>query len=180
MYLFEDQKFFLSVLRQTDFIRPDQALPLLRLFDPRKTQGQAEALIRQLRYAGELAFSGQLLCSPEMLKKQPDPEMLEALDIMLALSGRRLLDVSRHPPCKLSFLLQRGEDWIDSYAVMIVRQGHEREASLLLNQITPETTLLLRLDDLGQHGALTVRQSCYFVVRQAGKLRFYKGGEARH
>ena len=107
MYLFEDQKFFLSVLRQTDFIRPDQALPLLRLFDPRKTQGQAEALIRQLRYAGELAFSGQLLCSPEMLKKQPDPEMLEALDIMLALSGRRLLDVSRHPPCKLSFLLQR-------------------------------------------------------------------------
>ena len=77
MYLFEDQKFFLSVLRQTDFIRPDQALPLLRLFDPRKTQGQTEALIRQLRYAGELAFSGQLLCSPEMLKKQPDPEMLE-------------------------------------------------------------------------------------------------------
>ena len=162
MYLFEDQKFFLSVLRQTDFIRPDQALPLLRLFDPRKTQGQTEALIRQLRYAGELAFSGQLLCSPEMLKKQPDPEMLEALDILL------------------SFLLQRGEDWIDSYAVMIVRQGYEREASLLLNQLAPETTLLLRLDDLGQHGALTVRQSCYFVVRQAGKLRFYKGGEARH
>lgn len=171
MYLFEDQKFFLSVLRQTDFIRPDQALPLLRLFDPRKTQGQTEALIRQLRYAGELAFSGQLLCSPEML---------EALDILLALSGRRLLEVSRNPPCKLSFLLQRGEDWIDSYAVMIVRQGHEREASLLLNQLAPETTLLLRLDDLGQHGALTVRQSCYFVVRQAGKLRFYKGGEARH
>ena len=171
MYLFEDQKFFLSVLRQTDFIRPDQALPLLRLFDPRKTQGQTEALIRQLRYAGELAFSGQLLCSPEML---------EALDILLALSGRRLLEVSRNPPCKLSFLLQRGEDWIDSYAVMIVRQGYEREASLLLNQLAPETTLLLRLDDLGQHGALTVRQSCYFVVRQAGKLRFYKGGEARH
>lgn len=180
VYLFEDQKFFLSVLRQTDFIRPDQALPLLRLFDPRKTQGQTEALIRQLRYAGELAFSGQLLCSPEMLKKQPDPEMLEALDILLALSGRRLLEVSRNPPCKLSFLLQRGEDWIDSYAVMIVRQGYEREASLLLNQLAPETTLLLRLDDLGQHGALTVRQSCYFVVRQAGKLRFYKGGEARH
>ena len=134
----------------------------------------------QLRYAGELAFSGQLLCSPEMLKKQPDPEMLEALDILLALSGRRLLEVSRNPPCKLSFLLQRGEDWIDSYAVMIVRQGYEREASLLLNQLAPETTLLLRLDDLGQHGALTVRQSCYFVVRQAGKLRFYKGGEARH
>ena len=56
MYLFEDQKFFLSVLRQTDFIRPDQALPLLRLFDPRKTQGQTEALIRQLRYAGELGI----------------------------------------------------------------------------------------------------------------------------
>ena len=115
-----------------------------------------------------------------MLKKQPDPEMLEALDILLALSGRRLLEVSRNQPCKLSFLLQRGEDWIDSYAVMIVRQGYEREASLLLNQLAPETTLLLRLDDLGQHGALTVRQSCYFVVRQAGKLRFYKGGEARH
>ena len=107
-------------------------------------------------------------------------KMLEALDILLALSGRRLLEVSRNPPCKLSFLLQRGEDWIDSYAVMIVRQGYEREASLLLNQLAPETTLLLRLDDLGQHGALTVRQSCYFVVRQAGKLRFYKGGEARH
>ena len=153
-----------------------------QLFAPRPDPwaGEAEALIRQLRYAGELAFSGQLLCSPEMLKKQPDPEMLEALDILLALSGRRLLEVSRNPPCKLSFLLQRGEDWIDSYAVMIVRQGYEREASLLLNQLAPETTLLLRLDDLGQHGALTVRQSCYFVVRQAGKLRFYKGGEARH
>ena len=166
MYLFEDQKFFLSVLRQTDFIRPDQALPLLRLFDPRKTQGQTEALIRQLRIPQD--------------QYNDTIKMLEALDILLALSGRRLLEVSRNPPCKLSFLLQRGEDWIDSYAVMIVRQGYEREASLLLNQLAPETTLLLRLDDLGQHGALTVRQSCYFVVRQAGKLRFYKGGEARH
>ena len=152
MYLFEDQKFFLSVLRQTDFIRPDQALPLLRLFDPRKTQGQTEALIRQLRYAGELAFSGQLLCSPEML---------EALDILLALSGRRLLEVSRNPPCKLSFLLQRGEDWIDSYAVMIVRQGYEREASLLLNQLAPETTLLLRLDDLGLFCRASGREAAF-------------------
>ena len=48
----------------------------------------------------------------------------------------------------------------------------------LLSQQTWDVTLLLALCHLEQHRLLKVNQRHYFVVRQDGRPRFFKGGEA--
>ena len=50
MNLTEDQRYLLSILRETGFIRLDQVLPLLRINEPRKEPSHAEAMPRRLRY----------------------------------------------------------------------------------------------------------------------------------
>lgn len=54
MTLTEEQSGFLSILRETGFVRRDQVLPLLRLHTPKKTAEQAEGLLRRLAYLGRL------------------------------------------------------------------------------------------------------------------------------
>ena len=54
MTLTEEQSGFLSMLRETGFIRRDQVLPLRRLHTPKKTAEQAEGLLRRLAYLGRL------------------------------------------------------------------------------------------------------------------------------
>ena len=178
VYLFEDQKFFLSILQETGFIRTSQVLPLLRLFDPRKTPRQAEALLHQLRYGGTLVCVGEVICLPELRNERPDADMLEALDVLLALPGEKLLEVVHRPPYQICFLLQHANDWIDAYAVMAVKKGRERDATLILNQEKGESTPLVVLEAHSQYKALSIRRSCYFVLHQQVRLHFYKGGEA--
>ena len=54
MLLTEDQKFFLTILRETSCVRADHVLPLLHLQFPDKTQYQADAMLRTLRYQGKV------------------------------------------------------------------------------------------------------------------------------
>ena len=54
MLLTEDQKFFLAILRETSCVRADHVLPLLHLQFPDKTQYQADAMLRTLRYQGKV------------------------------------------------------------------------------------------------------------------------------
>lgn len=54
MTLTEEQSGFLSILRETGFVRRDQVLPPLRLHTPKKTAEQAEGLLRRLAYLGRL------------------------------------------------------------------------------------------------------------------------------
>ena len=104
MLLTRDQQFFLSILRETGYMRRDQVLPLLRLHDPAKEERHCEAILRHLRYAGELVpLGGELVCLPEYREAKPDRDMLWALDILLALaSGPPLQITGRKPPYKLS------------------------------------------------------------------------------
>ena len=53
MLLTEDQKFFLTILRETSCVRADHVLPLLHLQFPDKTQYQADAMLRTLRTRGK-------------------------------------------------------------------------------------------------------------------------------
>ena len=46
MNLTEDQRYFLSILREIGFIRPDQVLPLLRINEPQKEISHAEEIGR--------------------------------------------------------------------------------------------------------------------------------------
>ena len=54
MLLTEDQKFFLTILQETSCVRADHVLPLLHLQFPDKTQYQADAMLRTLRYQGKV------------------------------------------------------------------------------------------------------------------------------
>lgn len=66
MNLTGDQRCFLTILGQTGFVRPDQVLPLLRINEPGKEPGHAEAMLRRLRYLGLLSRSSEgLICLPE-------------------------------------------------------------------------------------------------------------------
>ena len=86
MNLTGDQRYFLTILGQTGFIRPDQVLPLLRINEPGKEPGHAEAMLRRLRYLGLLSRSSEgLICLPEFRDSAPDWERLFVLDILLPL-----------------------------------------------------------------------------------------------
>ena len=52
MLLTSDQQFLLSILREVRYMRLDQILPLMRLYDPSKAKHHCEAMLRYLRYAG--------------------------------------------------------------------------------------------------------------------------------
>lgn len=180
MLLTKDQIFLLSILRQTGFMRTDQVLPLMRLYDSAKAQYHCDAILRHLRYAGELVPMGDsVVCLPELLGREPDGDMLLALDILLSLAKSPPMQLtSRKDPYKLCFLLERDGGRIDPFAVLPVAPGREQVVSILLAQQTGDVTVLLALSHLEQHRLLTVRQRHYFVVAQSGRLRFFKGGEA--
>lgn len=161
-------------------MRRDQVLPVMRLYDPSKADRHCEAILRYLRYAGELvpAEDGMVFLT-EFRGKDTDWEMLCALDILLSLaSGPPLQLSSRVSPFKLCFLLEREDGRIDAFAVLPVEPGRESMVSLLLAQQASDMTILLFLSDLGQHQLLQIRQRHYFVIRQGERLRFFKGGEA--
>lgn len=179
MNLTEDQRYFLSILRETGFIRPEQVLPLLRINEPQKEIRHAEALLCRLRYLGLLARSEDgLICLPELMRNTPDREILLSLDVLLALRSERLLQVSAQQPYKLCFLLQRSGGWIDYFAVMPVAAGHEARVSQLLQAERKNFVFLLPLENIEQHRQITLSRSHFFILRQGERLRFYKGGEA--
>ena len=104
MTLTEEQRGFLSILREAGFIRRDQVLPLLRLHTPKKTAEQAEGLLRRLAYLGRLVrLPDGRLALPELREGLPDAARLLALDILLALAPAKLLQVSA--PRNYVFLL---------------------------------------------------------------------------
>ena len=66
MLLTNDQRFLLDILREVRYMRLDQILPLMRLRDPAKAKSHCEAILRYLRYAGELVPVGDdLVCLAE-------------------------------------------------------------------------------------------------------------------
>lgn len=179
MNLTGDQRYFLTILGQTGFVRPDQVLPLLRINEPGKEPGQAEAMLRHLRYLGLLSRSSEgLICLPEFRDSAPDRERLFALDILLALAPAKLLQVSVQPPYKLCFLLERADGWVDHFAVMPVHLGHEVRVCQLLQAEPRGFVFLLPLERMEQHRQITLARSHYFVLEQGKRLKFYKGGEA--
>lgn len=180
MNLTEDQRYFMSILQEAGFIRPDQVLPLLRLHEPQKTSAHAEALLRRLRYLGLLARAGEgLICLPELWGGPPDREKLLSLDILLALAPERLLQVSVQPPYPLCFLLQRAGGRMDYFAVMPVRAGQEARISQLLQAEPKNYIFLLPLENGAQYRNVVLTRRHFFILRQGERLRFYQGGEAR-
>lgn len=174
MRLEEDQNFFMTILRETGFVRMDQVLPLLRMREPWKEPHQAEAMLRRLRYLGLLVPVGSsLIALPELRELAADREMLLALDTLLALEPERLLQISACPPYKLRFLIQRGKR-LDFFAVVPVPDGQEARVCQLLQAEPRKDTFLLLLDSPEQHARIILDRSYFLVLRQDGRLKFCK------
>lgn len=181
MLLTKDQRFLLSILRETGYMRRSQVLSLMRLYDPAKAAHHCDAILRHLRYAGELVPIGEdLICLAEIRERKPDGEMLRALDILLALAtGPPLQITGRKPPYKLCFLLEREDQRLDLFGVLPVEPGREQITCILLEQQPQDMTVLLEVSSLEQYRLLHIHQRHYFVVWQDGRPRFFKGGETR-
>lgn len=79
---------------------------------------------------------------------------------------------------KLCFLLEREDHRLDLFGVLPVEPGREQISCILLAQQPKDVTVLFDLSSLEQHRLLQIPQRHYFVVRQDGRLRFFKGGGA--
>lgn len=161
-------------------MRRTQILPLMRLYDPSKEERHCEAILRHLRYAGEVTpVGGDMVCLAELRERKADQGMLRALDILLELAAGPPLQVTgRKAPFKLCFLLEREDNRVDLFGVFPVEQGREQISCVLLAQQSKDVTVLFDLSSLEQHRLLHIPQRHYFVVRQDGRLRFFKGGGA--
>ncbi len=84
MSLSEDQRYFMSILRETGVIRLDQVLPLLRINEPQKEPSHAGAMLRRLQCLGLLTKAGEdVICLPKLRNEPPNRERLLALDTLL-------------------------------------------------------------------------------------------------
>lgn len=179
MYLTENQAYLLSVLDESHYLRCMQAYLLLRLKEPWKTPEQADAAMRQMRYLGRAVFlnGGDVIALPEYREKPPDTGMLDAVDVMLDLAGKELLRISAHkPPFKLCFLTSQPDGGIGSYAVMPVERGREAAVSAEVQLAEADRrTVVFLLSDWSQHEAVQTGLPHYFMLRDHGKRRYFKG-----
>ena len=178
MYLTENQEYLMSVLAETHFLRRDQVYELLRLKEPWKTSEQADAALRQLRYLSRTVFlDGGVVALAERRKEAPDAMMLDAVDVMLDLAGKELLRISAHkPPFKLCFLAAQPDGGIGSFAVMPVERGREAVVSAQVQfSEADRRTVVFLLTDWSQHETLRTGLPHYFMLRDTGKRRYFKG-----
>ena len=108
MLLSVQQKYILEILRRTGCIRRRQLFPLVReKFRPMGveiSEHRLEVMLRQLRHCvGEVRMEEELV---RLSHARPDPRRLEAVDVMLELSGGAPVDFSAvgvEPPFLLRF-----------------------------------------------------------------------------
>ena len=105
MLLSVQQKYILEILRRTGCIRRRQLFPLVReKFRPMGveiSEHRLEVMLRQLRHCvGEVRMEEELV---RLSHARPDPRRLEAVDVMLELSGGAPVDFG------LSLKAQKGK-----------------------------------------------------------------------
>ena len=177
MLLTEDQKFFLPILRETGCLRVSQVLPLLRIREPGKQAHQAAAMLRGLCYTGQAVVVDSTVCLPDLRTAPPAPDRLLALDVLLALRPRQLVQLSaRNPLYALCFLIQRREEErLDHFAFLRVPPGREEAVCQILQAEPVPYLFLLALHTPEQHSLIRITREHFFVLSQGSSLRFFRG-----
>lgn len=176
MFLSVQQKYIVETVRKLGCLRRGQLLTLVREKYRRPdlvlTPERLDAMLRQLRFGVEsIRLEGNLVCLPGV---EPDPRLMEAIDVMLELSEGMPLDFQtvRDVPFLLRFSL--GGDTLRLFSV----------ADLLLPDL-PERTQRRRMErivwiveDGTAPAGLTLPRRHFFAVRQQdGTHRFYGSNE---
>lgn len=169
MLLSNQQRFLLETLDALGGARMDQLVSLVRsvfcLHKPEIAPRVTEAAIRQMRYCNILLErEGQLVFLPE---RRPSAQLLEAVDVMLELTGGSVLEYSQgSPPVLLRFCVQSGK--MRSFAVLWA--GKESSMAGLCSS----ERLILLFDGQSPPRKLPVSNKQFCAVRRDdGKHRFF-------
>ncbi len=176
MFLSVQQKYIVEAVRKLGCLRREQLLVLVRERFRRPdlvlTPERLDAMLRQLRFGVEsIRLEGDMVCLPGV---EPDPRLMEAVDVMLELSEGTPLDFQtvRDVPFLLRFSL--GGDTLRLFSV----------ADLLLPDL-PERTQRRRMerivwiaeDGTAPAGLALPRRHFFAVRQQDGTHRFYGSNE---
>ena len=170
MLVTNQQKLALEVLENLGGVRLYQLAAFLRpVFcteRPDISPRLAAALIRQMRLRNmELCEEGDLIYLP---KRKPEPELLEAVDVMLELSDEAPVDYRLgRPPILLHFSVQEQK----ARLFVVVKCGVDHLSPLELHHTE---RIILLFDGQSQAQTLPVSNKQFYAVRQSdGKHRFF-------
>jgi hypothetical protein len=170
-------EYVLSVLDATKVMRKEQAFKLLKKFDAGKTEEHLIRDLRQLKHIQKIVWkSDDVLTTPLLFNEPTDEEMLSAIDIMLDLTDRRILSISRGPaPYTLRFVSEY-RDRVKAFAVIIVNARSERSIKALLPGGSDECTIIFVISSLSQKDRIKTSLQHFFAVRDGGRYRYYRKG----
>ncbi len=180
MLLSVQQRYILDLLRQIKCLRRKQLIRMLRSRFPRSDgrelpENAVDAMLRQLRHCtSDVLFDGDLVL---LIGAKPNERMLEAVDVMLELTGGNAQDISikQEPPALLRFVLEGERPRLFTVADLngmlpqalsnIQRQRSERIVWISESGCAPER--------------LVLPPKQFFAARQNdGSHRFYSGDDS--
>ena len=175
MLLTNQQKFLLDALERLGCVRDDQLAALVRpvfcLERPEIAPRLVYSAMRQLKYCNTgFQHEGDVYYMP---KSGIDGEVLEAIDVMLELSGEMLIDFNRaRPPVLLRFSVQ--ERKMRRFAVLA------RFTDLIDTEFSPKERIILLFDGQEVLKSPPVSNKIFYAVRQKdGKHRYIAAPETR-
>lgn len=180
MLLSVQQKYILEILRRTGYIRRRQLFPLVReKFRPMGveiSEHRLEVMLRQLRHCvGEVRMEEELV---RLSHARPDPRRLEAVDVMLELSGGVPVDFSAvgvEPPFLLRFSF--GQAPMRFFSVGTVSDA-EHPFGLYLKAQKGKRVVWLSDDGVPPAG-LILPPKHFFAARTGGVSHRFYGSQER-
>ena len=176
MLLTKQQQFLIDALERTGGLRMDQMTALLRQAfcakKPEIAQRVTEAALGQMEYRNvRLCLESGVFF---LDGNKPNPRILDAVDVMIQLSGSAPVDYWRaRAPILLRFCIQ--EQTVRHFSVA------EETADLRDAEFSPLERIILLFDGQGQPRTLSVPNKQFIAVRQDnGLFRFFaRGGKKK-
>ena len=181
LFLSVQQRFILDTLRKLKCVRHRQLYILtrekFRQSDLAISDARMEAMLRQMRHAiGDFRLEGDLV---KLSAAPPDALRLEAIDVMLELTGGSPLefDARLKTPLLLQFVWGQDANTARPFTVAAL-SGTEQAAAVPIEQYQRARVIWLSTDGSPPHG-LVLPPKHFFAARTPdGTHRFYGSNES--
>jgi len=170
-----DQKYILSILKETKAMRKSQAFTLLHKLSDSKDESYILRCLDQLRHMRKIVWQSEDLFTLSQLWAVPaDAEVLSAIDIMLDLTEIRIPAISSSTrPYTLCFLSEQ-HDGIGDYAVIAVHPGEEVTITTNLRHINNDsTTIVFLLQNISQAKQIQTSLTHFFATYADGNYHYF-------
>lgn len=168
MLISKQQNYMLDVINKLGCIRKDQLSELVKSefcsAKPEVAPRLVNSAMNQLLYGNvQMRCDGEIYHLPHV---QPDPKLLEAIDVMLELGGAMLIDYRAGAPPVLLHFVVKGEK-VRSFTVV------PSDADVIGIGFDRTERFILLFDGQGQPSALPVSNKQFLAIRQEnGSHRF--------